>query len=67
MATASFGLQAGPQSFGYALFFMTESALEYLKKSSGWKVGVGPNIVVVDEGMALSGRQMLKKVLGFLS
>ncbi|MBW1768890.1 MAG: twin-arginine translocation pathway signal protein, partial [Deltaproteobacteria bacterium] len=49
---ASYGLQAGVQSFGYALFFMSESALEYLKKSSGWEIGVGPSIVVVDEGKA---------------
>jgi lipid-binding SYLF domain-containing protein len=51
---ASYGLQAGAQSFGYALFFMTESALEYLKKSSGWEIGVGPSIVVVDAGVARS-------------
>jgi len=53
-AAASYGLQAGAQSFGYALFFMTEGALEYLKKSSGWEIGVGPSIVVVDEGLARS-------------
>jgi len=34
-AAASYGLQAGAQTFGYAMFFMTESALKYLKKSSG--------------------------------
>lgn len=51
-AAASFGLQAGAQSFGYAMFFMTDSALEYLEKSDGWEVGVGPTIVVVDDGMA---------------
>ena len=50
----SFGLQAGAQSFGYALFFMDESALQYLKSSDGWEVGVGPSIIVVDEGMAAS-------------
>ena len=49
---ASFGLQAGGQKFSYAMFFMTEGALEYLKKSDGWEVGVGPSIVVVDEGAA---------------
>lgn len=48
----SYGLQAGAQSFGYAMFFMTNSALEFLKKSSGWEIGVGPSIVVVDEGAA---------------
>jgi lipid-binding SYLF domain-containing protein len=53
-AAASYGLQIGAQSFGYAMFFMTESALEYLKKSSGWEIGVGPSIVVVDEGLARS-------------
>jgi len=53
-AAASYGLQAGAQSFGYAMFFMTEGALEYLKKSSGWEIGVGPSIVVVDEGLARS-------------
>ncbi len=51
---ASYGLQAGAQKFGYALFFMTDSALENLKKSSGWEVGVGPSIVLVDEGVARS-------------
>jgi lipid-binding SYLF domain-containing protein len=49
---ASYGLQAGVQAFGYAMFFMTEDALEYMKKSKGWEVGVGPSVVVVDEGLA---------------
>lgn len=49
---ASFGLQAGGQKFSYAMFFMTDGALEYLKKSDGWEVGVGPSIVVVDAGAA---------------
>jgi lipid-binding SYLF domain-containing protein len=49
---ASYGLQAGAQSFGYAMFLMTDEALSYLQKSGGWEVGVGPNIVVVEKGMA---------------
>jgi lipid-binding SYLF domain-containing protein len=53
-SAASFGLQAGAQSFGYAMFFMTQDSLEYLRKSSGWEVGVGPSVVVVDEGTARS-------------
>jgi len=52
IVAASYGLQAGVQSFGYAMFFMTDSALNYLENSSGFEVGVGPSIVVVDEGMA---------------
>ena len=51
---ASYGLQAGVQSFGYVLFFMNEKSLEYLDDSAGWEVGVGPSIVVMDEGMAKS-------------
>jgi lipid-binding SYLF domain-containing protein len=51
---ASYGLQAGVQRFGYALFFMNDGALAYLDKSDGWEVGVGPSIVVVDEGIGKS-------------
>jgi lipid-binding SYLF domain-containing protein len=49
---ASYGLQAGAQKFGYALFLMKDSAVAYLDKSDGWEIGVGPSIVVVDEGVA---------------
>lgn len=49
---ASYGLQIGGQEFGYALFFMSDSALNYLDKSDGWEIGSGPSVVVVDEGMA---------------
>ena len=49
---ASYGLQAGAQSFGYAMFLMTEEDVSYLEKSAGWEVGVGPTVVVVDEGVA---------------
>jgi lipid-binding SYLF domain-containing protein len=51
---ASYGFQAGAQVFGYALFFMTDSALEYLNKSQGFEVGVGPSVVVLNAGMAKS-------------
>jgi len=51
---ASYGLQAGVQKFGYALFFMTQSDLDYLRKSEGWEIGTGPSVVIVDQGMARS-------------
>jgi lipid-binding SYLF domain-containing protein len=53
-SAATFGLQAGAQKYGYALFFITESALEYLKKSDGWSIGSGPSVVLIDEGKARS-------------
>ncbi|MDR3464926.1 MAG: YSC84-related protein [Xanthobacteraceae bacterium] len=51
-AAASYGLQAGVQWFGYALFFMNAAALKYLDDSQGFEIGVGPSVVVVDEGVA---------------
>jgi lipid-binding SYLF domain-containing protein len=49
---ASYGLQAGVQKFGYALFFMDQEALDWVKKADGWSIGSGPSLVVVDEGKA---------------
>lgn len=51
---ASYGLQAGVQTYGYALFIMHENALKTLDAAEGFEVGVGPSIVVVDDGMAKS-------------
>jgi lipid-binding SYLF domain-containing protein len=36
------------------MFLMTDTARAYIDKSKGWEVGVGPTIVVVDEGAAKS-------------
>ena len=44
--------QAGAQKFEYSMFFMDAASLEYLKKSEGWELGVGPSIVFVDAGLA---------------
>lgn len=65
---ASYGFQAGVQTFGYALFFMNEKALAYLDESDGWEVGVGPSIVVVDEGMgkSLTSTTMSQDVYAFI-
>src|SRR5580765_6831140 len=49
---ASFGLQAGGQAYGYAMFFMNAKAVADLDNAKGFEVGVGPSIVMVDEGMA---------------
>jgi lipid-binding SYLF domain-containing protein len=65
---ASYGLQAGIQKFGYALFFMSDSALQYLDKSDGWEIGVGPSIVIVDAGVAktLSTTTARKEIYAFI-
>src|SRR4051794_40226076 len=43
---ASFGLQAGGQKYGYAMFFTSAKALEQLDTANGFEVGVGPSVVV---------------------
>ena len=50
--TGSWGLQAGAQSYGYAVFLMNDKAVKYLEESHGWEIGVGPTVVVVTEGVA---------------
>lgn len=48
----SYGLQAGAQTYGYALVIMTDSALKALEKADGFEVGTGPSVVVMDDAMA---------------
>jgi len=52
ISSASYGFQAGAQSFGYVVVLMTDAAVEHVETSQGWELGVGPSIVIVDEGMA---------------
>ncbi len=54
ISSASYGLQAGIQSFGYVMVLMTDAAVENVETSQGWELGVGPSIVVVDAGVAMS-------------
>jgi lipid-binding SYLF domain-containing protein len=51
---ASYGFQAGVQKFGYAMFFMNDASLAYLRKTGGFEVGTAPSLVVVDTGVAKS-------------
>ena len=50
--SASWGWQAGAESYSYVVFLMSDKAVKYLHKSNGWSFGVGPNVVVVDSGVA---------------
>ncbi len=50
--SGSWGLQAGGQSYGYAVFLMTPKAEQYVHRTEGWELGVGPTVVVVDAGVA---------------
>ncbi len=45
---AAIGLEGGAQTYSYALFFMSDEALERLKTREGYEVGVDPHIVVLN-------------------
>ena len=48
----SYGLQAGAQQYGYALFLMTDKAVNSVNTAEGFEVGVGPSVVVMDDALA---------------
>jgi lipid-binding SYLF domain-containing protein len=50
--TASWGFQAGVQSYGYVVFLMTNEAVRYIHNTQGWEIGVGPTVVIVNQGVA---------------
>lgn len=50
--SGSWGWQVGAQSYAYVVFLMNDKVKNYLEKSDGWSIGVGPTVVVVDEGIA---------------
>ena len=65
---ASYGLQAGVQSFSYVLLFMDEESLAYLYQSNGWEIGTGPSVVVLDKGFgkSMSSTTLRKGVYAFI-
>jgi lipid-binding SYLF domain-containing protein len=50
--SGSWGLQAGAQSYGYVVFLMNDNAVSYVNNTKGWEIGVGPTVVIVNEGAA---------------
>ena len=66
--SASWGWQAGAESYTYVVFLMTDKAVNYLAKTKGWEIGVGPNVVVIDAGAAenLSTSTLKKDAYAFI-
>ena len=54
ISAGSFGLQAGAQKYGYALFFLNDKAIDYVRSKQGFSIGTGPSVVLVDKGFARS-------------
>lgn len=50
--SVTYGLQAGVQTYGYVMMFMSDKALDNLKTSSGFEVGMAPTVVIGDAGAA---------------
>ncbi len=50
--SASYGLQIGGTRFGYIMFLMDADSVDYVKRTDGWKVGVGPTVVAGDAKFA---------------
>ncbi|MDE2371173.1 MAG: lipid-binding SYLF domain-containing protein [Burkholderiales bacterium] len=50
--SASWGWQAGAESYAYVVFLMSDKSVQYLAKSKGWEFGVGPTVVAVNAGVA---------------
>lgn len=48
----SYGLQAGGQKYGYALFLMDEQAVATLHRKHGWELGSSPTVVVANKGFS---------------
>ena len=65
--SASWGLQAGAESYSYVVFLMNDKALRYLNKSDGWSIGTDPSVVVVNTGVAkdLSTTTLKKNAYAF--
>ena len=66
--SASWGWQAGAESYAYVVFLMNSKAVRYLHRSSGWSIGVGPTVVLVNEGIAkdLSTRTLKDDAYAFV-
>jgi lipid-binding SYLF domain-containing protein len=66
--TGSWGLQAGAQSYGYVVFLMNKRAVDYVHRTEGWEIGVGPTVVIVDQGVAknLSTSTLKDDAYGFI-
>jgi lipid-binding SYLF domain-containing protein len=52
MTSAGYGIQAGIQKLSYALLFMDEDSLKYLRKSDGFDIGSAPGLVMGDQGFS---------------
>lgn len=49
----SIGAQAGFQTYGYAIMFLTQTALDKFKAAKGYELGVDGSVAVIDAGASI--------------
>lgn len=49
--SASWGWQTEAESYGYVLFLMNHKAVDHLHNINRWEIGIGPSVLVVNEGV----------------
>lgn len=67
MTAASFGLQAGGQSYSQVLMFMTDAALAKFQNSAGWQAGVDGTVTVMKTGASgsIDTSNLKSEIVGF--
>lgn len=68
LTAASWGLQAGAQTYSYVMMLMNDGARRYIDQSDGWEIGSGPSVVLMDKGAAsrMSSTSITHDVLTFI-
>jgi lipid-binding SYLF domain-containing protein len=68
IGAASFGLQAGAQSFSQALFLMTDAAVKSLDKAGGFDVGAEGTVAIADVGKGgeVSAATLQSPIIAFI-
>jgi lipid-binding SYLF domain-containing protein len=67
-SSGSIGLQAGAQAKSIVIAFLTPSALQQFRNSSGWKVGIDGSIALIDigAGKTIDTDNIRDPVVGFI-
>lgn len=47
-----YGLHAGVEKHGYAIFLMNPKAIKHLSNTNGWELGSAPNLTIINKGFA---------------
>jgi lipid-binding SYLF domain-containing protein len=66
--SGSIGFQAGAQAKSIVIAFLTQSALDQFKRSSGWKVGIDGSVALIDigAGKSIDTSNVRDPVVGFV-